>query len=175
MCCGTSSSHTQAYQRWCPRAGPLLHHTPAEALGRKGMHNDGLRRAWFWACKEESIDPKAPSRLTAAVCGLTGRQVRHPQRFHYVPDRRLTFRTKARRDSSSGGGSSGDCGTDFFGRQLQRQLGRLWREPTVRTAVAVMEVATAEVVAGAAIEPGQPRPHQATMAAQRQIQMLLNQ
>lgn len=56
--------HTQAYKTWCHNAlGFFLHHTPAEALGAKARNNDGLRRAWFWACKDEAINPKAPSRL----------------------------------------------------------------------------------------------------------------
>jgi hypothetical protein len=56
--------HTQAYQIWCNSAfGSLLHHTPAEVLGRDARCNDGLRRAWYWACKEESIAPRAPTRL----------------------------------------------------------------------------------------------------------------
>lgn len=57
--------HTQAYQLWCESAfGSLLHHTPAEVLGGNNTkRNDGLRRTWYWACKEESIDPRNPTRL----------------------------------------------------------------------------------------------------------------
>jgi hypothetical protein len=57
--------HTKAYQSWCTSAfGGLLHHTPAEALGgSSAKRNDGLRRTWYWACKEESIDPRQPTRL----------------------------------------------------------------------------------------------------------------
>lgn len=56
--------HTQNYQSWCAAAfGGLLHHTPAEVLGRDARRNDGLRRTWYWACKEESIDPRKPLRL----------------------------------------------------------------------------------------------------------------
>ena len=56
--------HTQAYQDWCQAAfGRLLHHTPAEVLGSDPKRNDGLRRSWYWACKEESINPRSPSRL----------------------------------------------------------------------------------------------------------------
>jgi hypothetical protein len=56
--------HTQGYQAWCRTAfGGMLHHTPAEVLGRDPKRNDGLRRTWFWACKEESIDPRKPARL----------------------------------------------------------------------------------------------------------------
>jgi hypothetical protein len=57
--------HTQAYQMWCNSAfGSLLHHTPAEVLGgNNSKRNDSLRRTWYWACKEESIAPRAPTRL----------------------------------------------------------------------------------------------------------------
>jgi hypothetical protein len=56
--------HTKAYQGWCRAAfGAMLHHTPAEVLGRDAKRNDGLRRAWYWACKDESIDPRKPTRL----------------------------------------------------------------------------------------------------------------
>ncbi len=57
--------HTQAYQLWCDSAfGKLLHHTPAEVMrGNDTKRNDGLRRTWYWACKEESIDPRNPTRL----------------------------------------------------------------------------------------------------------------
>ncbi len=57
--------HTRAYENWCTSAfGSLLHHTPAEALGgSSAKRNDGLRRTWYWTCKEESIDPRNPTRL----------------------------------------------------------------------------------------------------------------
>lgn len=56
--------HTAAYQRWCQLAlSYFVHHTPVEALGQKDDRNDGLRRAWFWPCREEAINPKAPTRL----------------------------------------------------------------------------------------------------------------
>lgn len=77
--------HTQAYQQWCRYAfGGMLHHTPAEVLGRSAKRNDGLRRAWYWACKEESIDPRQPSRLPLlfaldAKFAIVGG-------FGYVPD-----------------------------------------------------------------------------------------
>ncbi|MES2424963.1 MAG: hypothetical protein V4562_11080 [Pseudomonadota bacterium] len=56
--------HTKAYSDWCELAlGWFLHHTPAEALGPKASSNDGLRRAWYWACRDEAIQPRDPSRL----------------------------------------------------------------------------------------------------------------
>ena len=95
--------HTQGYQRWCQAAfGGLLHHTPAEVLGRDPKRNDGLRRTWFWACKEESIDPRHPSRLPLlfALDGKFG----IPGGFRYQPDCR---------DINRQSGSGSYCGTSF--------------------------------------------------------------
>lgn len=56
--------HTSAYRDWCNLViGRFVDHVPAEVLGHKTSTNDGLRRTWFWACREESINPKKPSRL----------------------------------------------------------------------------------------------------------------
>ncbi|HKX40317.1 MAG TPA: hypothetical protein VJO99_04115 [Burkholderiaceae bacterium] len=62
--------HTRGYEAFCLKAyGRMLHHTPAEALpsepggSRKTRQFAGLRRAWYWSCKEEAIDPRKPSRL----------------------------------------------------------------------------------------------------------------
>jgi hypothetical protein len=77
--------HTQAYRDWCQAAlGRFLHHTPAEVLGRDPRRNDGLRRAWFWACRDEAIDPRAPSRLPL-LFALDGK-LAIPGGFTYVPD-----------------------------------------------------------------------------------------
>jgi hypothetical protein len=55
---------TKRYAEWCERTlGRFLHHMPAERLGSDAGANDGLRRAWFFACREEAIDPRRPSRL----------------------------------------------------------------------------------------------------------------
>ena len=100
--------HTQAYQAWCDRAlGFFLHHTPAEALGARAHNNDGLRRAWYWACKDEGIDPKRPSRLPLlfaldAKLAIAGG-------FHYVPD----CSDIARKNEAGGDGGGTYCGTHF--------------------------------------------------------------
>jgi hypothetical protein len=48
----------------CRRAfGGFLHHTPAAALSKSDHTNDGLRRAWWQACREEHINPQQPTRL----------------------------------------------------------------------------------------------------------------
>ena len=55
---------TKSYAEWCERTlGRFLHHVPAGRLGSDAARNDGLRRAWFFACREEAIDPRKPSRL----------------------------------------------------------------------------------------------------------------
>jgi hypothetical protein len=95
--------HTQGYQHWCQAAfGGMLHHSPAEVLGRDGRRNDGLRRSWYWACKEESIDPRQPARLPLlfALDGKFG----IPGGFAYVPDCR---------DIDRQSGSGAHCGTSF--------------------------------------------------------------
>ncbi len=54
----------EAYASWCQMAfGRVLPPTPACRLGRNAEDNDALRRAWYWACKEEAIKPKNPTRL----------------------------------------------------------------------------------------------------------------
>lgn len=111
--------HTQAYRDWCRDAmGFFLHHTPAETLGQRARNNDGLRRAWFWACKDEAIDPRAPTRLPLlfaldAKLGIANG-------FHYVPDcsgmepKTADGGTVHCGTSFSDGGYSGDAG-DFGG------------------------------------------------------------
>jgi len=100
--------HTQAYQNWCDIAlGHFLHHTPAEALGLRPDRNDGLRRAWFWACKDESINPRNPTRLPLlfaldAKCGIEGG-------FTYVPD----CKDIDRKSDANGDGGASYCATDF--------------------------------------------------------------
>ncbi|GAC1603522.1 MAG: hypothetical protein NVS3B2_08060 [Ramlibacter sp.] len=77
--------HTQAYQRWCELSlGRFLHHVPAEALGPDAGHNDGLRRAWYWCCRDESINPRRPSRLPLLFA--LDQKLQIANGFHYLPD-----------------------------------------------------------------------------------------
>lgn len=100
--------HTRAYRDWCETAlGWFLHHTPAEALGAKAQGNDGLRRAWYWACRDEAISPRKPTRLPLlfaldAKLAIAGG-------FQYVPD----CRDIARKGAAGGDSSGSYCGTDF--------------------------------------------------------------
>ena len=101
--------HTKAYEVWCQRSlGWFLHHTPALALGSQAKNNDGLRRAWYWACRDEAINPKMPTRLPLlfaldAKLAIDGG-------FSYIPDC-----GDIQRQSSAGRGSNGAtyCGTSF--------------------------------------------------------------
>jgi hypothetical protein len=95
--------HTQGYALWCRRAfGRMLHHTPAEAMGSNARRNNGLRRTWYWACKEESIHPRKPTRLPLlfaldAKFGIAGG-------YRYTPN---CHAVGAQSDAG------GYCGTDF--------------------------------------------------------------
>jgi hypothetical protein len=58
--------YTRDYEQFCKRAfGRFMHHTPAVAMGPASTLriSDGLRRSWWFACKDEGIDPKHASRL----------------------------------------------------------------------------------------------------------------
>jgi len=95
--------HTRGYQQWCDAAfGSLLHHSPAEVLGRDPKRNSGLRRAWFWACKEESIDPGAPTRLPLLFA--LDKKFAIAGGFTYVPNCR---------DINNKADSDAYCGTSF--------------------------------------------------------------
>jgi hypothetical protein len=58
--------YTRDYEQFCKRAfGRFMHHTPAAAMGPYAARRtaDGLRRAWWFAWKDEDINPKHATRL----------------------------------------------------------------------------------------------------------------
>jgi len=56
--------YTRHYDTFCQQAfGSFMHHTPAVALGTDKQGNAGLRRAWWFCCLEENINPKKATRL----------------------------------------------------------------------------------------------------------------
>ena len=58
------TQHGRAYADWCELSlGHVLAHSPAVPPGADAGDNDGLRRAWYWSCRDESIDPRKPTRL----------------------------------------------------------------------------------------------------------------
>lgn len=108
--------HTQAYRDWCSLAmGRFLHHTPAEVLSSNALHNDGLRRAWYWSCKDEAIQPRGPTRLPLLFALDTKLEI--PDGFRYQPDcgaplanRRADGSTTHCATGFSDGSCSGDAG-----------------------------------------------------------------
>ncbi len=103
--------YTRHYDAFCRRAfGGFLHHTPAVALSHERhqrQHNIGLRRVWWYTCKEENINPRAPTRLPLlfaldAKLGIA-------DGFVYKPD----CRKEGRADSAGCSGSATHCGGDF--------------------------------------------------------------
>lgn len=95
--------YTRHYEAFCQQAfGRFLHHTPAVVLGPDRRGNEGLRRVWWQACREEDIDPRKPSRLPLlfAIDAKLG----IGDGFRYVPD------CGALRQ---GGDGSVYCGGDF--------------------------------------------------------------
>ena len=77
--------YTRNYEQFCRKAfGRFLHHTPAAVLGKGQQGNAGIRRTWFYACHEENINPRKPSRLPL-LFALDGK-LDIPNGFTYVPD-----------------------------------------------------------------------------------------
>ncbi len=108
--------YTRNYQDFCRRAfGRFMHHTPAVVLGKAQQGNVGLRRTWWFCCKEEHINPNTPTRLPLLFAIDTKLGI--ADGFRYVPD------CKALRERGDGstycggdfGSSSVDGSTDGFG------------------------------------------------------------
>jgi hypothetical protein len=101
--------HTRHYDQFCRRAfGRFLHHTPAVAVGSGASAHAGLRRCWWYACKEDSINPRAPTRLPLlfaldAKLGLA-------DGFTYALDCKASPQRRGRGD---GGATVIYCGSDL--------------------------------------------------------------
>ncbi len=104
--------YTRNYEVFCRQAfGGFLHHTPAVVLGGgQRQSNTGLRRCFWFACTEENIDPRKPTRLPLlfaidAKLAIAGG-------FHYVADCQAL-----REHEREGGGDTAAtavyCGGDF--------------------------------------------------------------
>lgn len=100
---------TKHYDAFCKQAfGKFLHHTPAVVLSSQKVADDGLRRTWWYACKDETINPRTPSRLPL-LFALDGK-LDLPGGFRYETncDKRVT---KYRRDGTAK--PAAQCATDF--------------------------------------------------------------
>jgi hypothetical protein len=98
--------YTRHYDQFCSRAfGRFMHHTPAVVLSANRQNNTGLRRCWWYACKEEKINPKQPARLPLLFA--LDSKLGIADGFVYHPD------CAALRHDQSAGNGSVHCGGDF--------------------------------------------------------------
>jgi hypothetical protein len=124
---------TRNYEAFCKGAfGGFLHHTPAVAVGSGSKADHGLHTTWWHACKEDHINPVAPTRLPllfaldtklgvadgfAYALDCTGAQV-----SRVAPDGATTaviycggdfaMAAQQRRDNGGGGCGGGGGGSD---------------------------------------------------------------
>jgi hypothetical protein len=99
--------YTRNYQAFCDRAfGRFLHHTPAVVLGPERQDNAGLRRVWWYCCKEDNINPRKPTRLPLLFA--LDAKFRIADGFRYVPDC-----NGVRRAGANSTGGAVHCGGDF--------------------------------------------------------------
>jgi hypothetical protein len=95
--------YTKYYEAFCHEAfGRFLHHTPAIVLGQNRTTNAGLRRTWWFTCREENIDPRRPTRLPLLFA--LDAKFNIVDGFHCVPDCQALRRN---------GNGSAYCGGDF--------------------------------------------------------------
>lgn len=120
---------TRHYETFCKGAfGGFLHHTPAVSVGSGDRADDGLHTMWWHACKEDHINPRAPTRLPLLFA--LDAKLGVADGFSYALDctsARLSrvapggaataviycgsdFAAAARQRRDTGGGSSGGCG-----------------------------------------------------------------
>ncbi|HEY5761161.1 MAG TPA: hypothetical protein VIU34_35305 [Steroidobacter sp.] len=116
--------YTRNYDAFCKRAfGRFMHHTPAVALGEGRQNNSGLRRVWWYSCKEENINPAKPTRLPLLFA--LDKKLGVADGFVYTPD---CSKVRDRQDGTvhCGGdfsSSSVDGSTDGFGDSSSSDAG----------------------------------------------------
>ena len=100
--------YTRQYDRFCQKAfGGFLHHTPAVALRSNRQNNTGLRRCWWYACKEELINPRKPVRLPLLFALDAKLDIKDG--FRYIADCSMIRKSESTQD----GGRVIYCGGDF--------------------------------------------------------------
>lgn len=102
---------TKHYDEFCKQAfGKFLHHTPAVVLGSQAIANQGLRRTWVYACRDETISPLTPTRLPLLFALDSKLDIAGG--YRYVPN------CDGLRDKPGDAGvSSLNCATDFGRRR----------------------------------------------------------
>jgi hypothetical protein len=125
---------TRNYDAFCKGAfGGFLHHTPAVSVGSGDRADDGLHTTWWHACKEDHINPRAPTRLPLLFA--LDAKLGVADGFTYALDCKAAqvtrtaasgtatpviycggdFAMAARSRRNTGGGSSGGCGGGMDG------------------------------------------------------------
>lgn len=100
--------YTKDYDAFCRRAfGNFLHHSPAAILGSSKQSNVGLRRVWWFACREENINPRSPTRLPLLFA--IDAKLNIPNGFKYEADCKGMRKLGEHQDA----GSVIFCGGDF--------------------------------------------------------------
>lgn len=112
--------YTKNYEQFCKKAfGRFLHHTPAAALRTNKQSDNGLRRCWWFSCKEEFINPKKPTRLPLLFA--LDAKLNISDGFHYATNCEALRQQAGARviycggdfSSTSSSDSSCDGGSDF--------------------------------------------------------------
>ncbi len=99
--------YAKDYDAFCQQAfGHFLHHTPSVVLSQNQNSNEGLRRCWWFACKEENINPRAPIRWPLLFALDKKFNIRNG--FYYEPDS-----SGVRRKADNNGDSFPYFGGDF--------------------------------------------------------------
>jgi hypothetical protein len=100
---------TRHYNNFCQKAfGKFLHHTPAVVLSSQKAADAGLRRTWWYACKDETINPVKPTRLPLLFALDSKLDLADGFRYEPVCNKRVT---KYRQDGSVV--PAAHCATDF--------------------------------------------------------------
>ncbi len=100
--------YTKHYQAFCQQAfGTFMHHTPAVVIGNDQSNNTGLRRCFYYACRDENINPNKP--LSMPLLFAIDAKLNIPNGFRYVAD----CRNVRREQSAAVGSAAVYCGGDF--------------------------------------------------------------
>lgn len=101
--------YTRSYEQFCSKAfGRFMHHTPAVVLSPSKTDNEGLRRVWWYCCKDENIDPKSATRLPLLFA--IDKKLGIKNGFVYSADCKRAHLSDS---SGGGGGGAAHCGGDF--------------------------------------------------------------
>jgi hypothetical protein len=111
---------TRHYDTFCSAAfGSFLHHTPAVAAGGAAVADAGLHRCWWFACKEDHINPRQPTRLPLLFA--LDAKLGAADGFNYALDCDAAQVTR----NKAGGGASAViyCGAGFAAAASKRHEG----------------------------------------------------